>query len=217
MTRYTRFFAVCLMLALALACARKPSSTADVPRLVPASYSITVTPFTQPRNAIDLIMGRIPEAQGVADDGVLAGLDVRLRHVLQTQTKRTFAYTQQTPRKLAPTRFKSAEQPRGLGQWLAVGRKDKAQLLLVPMVLDWHQREGSSAGVTTPAHARVEFFLLKVSDGTVMNRSVYEVEQTGLVNNLLTVGDFVKRRGQWVTAEDLAEEGMVKAVKELGL
>lgn len=217
MIRYSRLLAVCLMLLLALACSRKPSSTADVPRLVPASYSITVAPFTQPHSAVDLIMGRIPEAQGVAGDGVLAGLDTRLRHVLQTQTKRSFAFTQKTPRKLAPTRFKGADQPKGLGQWLAVGRKDRAQLLLVPMVLDWHQREGSSAGVTTPAHVRVEFFLLKVADGTVMNRSVYEVEQTGLVNNLLTVGDFVKRHGQWVTAEDLAEEGMVKAVKELGL
>ncbi len=217
MPRHTRFLILCLMVALACACARRPSSTADVPRLIPTSYNITVAPFTQPTNAIDLIMGRIPEAQGAASSGDLPLLDERLRAVLQRESKRHFAYTNKTPRKLAPTRYKSSEQPRGLEQWLAVGRKAKAQLLLVPMLLDWHQRAGSRAGVTLPAHVRVEFFLLKVSDGTVMNRSVYEVEQTGLVNDLLSVGDFVKRGAAWVTAEELAEEGMVKAVKELGL
>ena len=217
MTRYSRFLVLGLMLVLACACSRRPASTADVPRLIPASYNVTVAPFTQPRNAIDLIMGRIPESQGVANGGELLGLDARLRAVLQRDSKRQFSFTDKTPRKLAPTRYKSSEQPRGLEQWLAVGRKAKAQLLLVPMLIDWHQRQGSRAGVTLPAHVRVEFFLLKVSDGTVMNRSVYEVEQTGLVNDLLSVGDFVKRGAAWVTAEELAEEGMLKAVKELGL
>ena len=217
MPRYSRFLILGLMLVLACACTRRPTSTADVPRLIPANYSVTVAPFTQPRNAIDLIMGRIPEAQGVANNGDLLGLDTRLHAVLQRESKRQFTFTDKTPRKLAPTRFKSSEQPKGLEQWLAVGRKAKAQLLLVPMLIDWHQRQGSRAGVTVPAHARVEFFLLKVSDGTVMNRSVYEVEQTGLVNDLLSVGDFVKRGAAWVTAEELAEEGMVKAVKDLGL
>lgn len=217
MPRLYRLLLLCLVLALAFACTRRPTSTADVPRLIPTSYKITVAPFTQPRNAVDLIMGRIPESQGVIDIATLANLDSRLRNVLQSQTKRAYKFSQLAPRKLTATRFKSAEQPKGLQQWVDIGKKQGAQLLLVPMVLDWHQREGSRAGVTTPAHTRVEFFLVKVADGTVMNRSVFEEEQTGLVNNLLNVGDFVKRHGAWVTAEELAEEGMLKAVKDLGL
>ena len=100
---------------------------------------------------------------------------------------------------------------------MAYGKKQGAQLLLIPQVLDWHQREGSKAGVTESAHVRVEFFLLKVDDGSLMNRSIFEEKQVGLTENLLTVGSFFKRRGTWVTAEDLTVDGMRKAVKDLGL
>jgi len=31
------------------------------------------------------------------------------------------------------------------------------------------------------------------------------------------VGDFFKRQGKWVTAEELAREAMIKAVKDLNL
>lgn len=84
-------------------------------------------------------------------------------------------------------------------------------------MLDWHQREGSKAGVTNAAHVRVEFFLLRVDEGEVASRSVYDEQQVGLADNLLNMGTFIKRRGQWVTAEQLAAEGMRKAVKDMGL
>ena len=50
-----------------------------------------------------------------------------------------------------------------------------------------------------------------------MSRSVFEEQQEGLVDNLLNVGTFFKRHGQWVTAEELSEDGMRKAVKDMGL
>ena len=84
-------------------------------------------------------------------------------------------------------------------------------------MLNWHQREGSRAGVTRPAHVRVEFFLINIQQGTVQERSVYDVEQSGLTSNLLEIGDFLKRKGGWATADELAREGMLKAVKDLML
>ena len=38
-----------------------------------------------------------------------------------------------------------------------------------------------------------------------------------LTENLLNVGDFFKRQGKWVTADELAREAMIKAVKDLNL
>ena len=46
---------------------------------------------------------------------------------------------------------------------------------------------------------------------------VFEEKQLGLSENLLNMGSFLKRKGQWVTAEDLSVESMRKAVKDLGL
>ena len=54
-------------------------------------------------------------------------------------------------------------------------------------------------------------------DGTLMNRSIFEEEQVSLTENLLTAGSFFKRKGAWVTAEELAVDGMRKAVKDMGL
>ena len=90
-------------------------------------------------------------------------------------------------------------------------------LLLVPQVLNWHPREGSRAGVTRPAHVRVEFFLINARQGTILDRSVYDVEQTSLTSNLLEIGEFFKRQAGWATADELAREGMVKAVKDMTL
>lgn len=216
-TRLHMLFLIVLCLALAVSCSRRPSSTADVPRSIAADYRISVAPFTQPTNASQLIMGRIPEDQGRIPDDMLAALDMKLREVLLADTKRRYNFIVRRHMPSDLTQFHSSEQPQALPLWEAYGKQQGAQLLLIPQVLDWHQREGSKAGVTRSAHVRVEFFLLKVGEGTVMNRSIFEEKQVGLTENLLTVGSFFKRKGAWVTAEDLAVEGMRKAVRDMGL
>lgn len=207
---------LCLALCLALlACARNPGSTADVPRLLPTSYKISVAPFTQPITPAQLITGQIPENQGRIDPDQLTALNMELRDVLMTDTKRQYNFLTALPAGWNSGR--SAVQPEALERWLEYGKKHNAQLLLVPQVFDWHEREGSEAGVTSSAHVRLEFYLLNVDQGIASQRSIFEEKQVGLVDNLLAVGDFIKRKGQWVTARQLAIEGIRKAVGDLGL
>lgn len=206
------------LLALALAaCARQPSSTADVPRLLPQSYRVAVAPFTQPLNPGQLITGQIPEGQGLIPRDDLLLLDLDLRHALQSQTKRQYDFLPLDSLRADAAGGRSTGQPGALQKWIELGRRHGARLLLVPMILNWHEREGSQAGVTSSAHARVEFFLLDIGEGDVAGRSIFEEKQVGLIDNLLGVADFVKRKGQWVTARDLANEAMAKAARELGL
>lgn len=216
MKKYACLGLVLVLLCLS-ACARRPASTAEVPRLISQSYRVSVAPFTQPLNPGQLITGQIPENQGQAPQDALLLLDMDLRDALQADSTRHFNFI---PRQNLHQELNYAHatgQPGALPRWIQYGKKHDAQLLLVPMVLNWHEREGSQAGVTTSAEARVEFFLLNIGTGSVMDRSVYEEKQVGLVDNLLTVADFVRRKGQWVEARDLAKDGMAKAIKELGL
>lgn len=209
----TLLLSICCLLLFS-GCSQKPGSTADVPRLLPQSYKISVAPFFQPIHFGQIIMGNIPENQGKIPADALMGLDADLRQILLTDTKRQYNFLT-LGNNLAT--YPASAQPRGLQFWLDYGRSHSLQYILVPQVLDWHEREGSQAGVEKSAHTRVEFFLINVPAGLVVGRTVYEEKQVGLVDNLFGVADFIKRRGQWVTARQLAQEGMKKAVLELGL
>lgn len=204
-------------LVLVIGCARAPKTTAEVPRHLSMSYRVSVAPFTQPRTTSELIAGNLPEPQGVILEEDLRQLDVALRRVLsQSATKRNYRYLTTMPLTQSYA-VHSGAQPAGLSTWIAYGKAHKAQVLLVPYVLHWHEREGSKAGVTHSAEVRVEFFLLNIDAGSLMARSVFDEKQRSLTENFLEIASFVKRKGAWVSATDLAVEGMQKAKNEFGL
>lgn len=205
------------LLVLTGGCNRKPASTADVPRSLSHQYKIAVAPFTQPRDISQLIMGQLPQPQALAARDVLIAQDRQLRDVLYTTTKRSYDFLPRTRSLPDLKRFHTSERPQALPLWVEYARKTSADILFIPQVLTWRDRQGSAAGVTEPAHVRLEFFLLNIKEGNIIGHSVYEVEQQGLTENLLNVGDFFKRQGKWVTAEELAREAMIKAVKDLNL
>ena len=211
---------LCVLLSLLVltgGCNRKPASTADVPRSLSHQYKIAVAPFTQPRDISQLIMGQLPQPQALAARDVLIAQDRQLRDVLYTTTKRSYDFRPRTRPLPDLKRFHTSERPQALPLWVEYARKTSADILFIPQVLTWRDRQGSAAGVTEPAHVRLEFFLLNIKEGNIIGHSVYEVEQQGLTENLLNVGDFFKRQGKWVTAEELAREAMIKAVKDLNL
>lgn len=211
---------LCVLLSLLVltgGCNRKPASTADVPRSLSHQYKIAVAPFTQPRDISQLIMGQLPQPQALAARDVLIAQDRQLRDVLYTTTKRSYDFLSRTRPLPDLKRFHTSERPQALPLWVEYARKTSADILFIPQVLTWRDRQGSAAGVTEPAHVRLEFFLLNIKEGNIIGHSVYEVEQQGLTENLLNVGDFFKRQGKWVTAEELAREAMIKAVKDLNL
>lgn len=213
----TKLAVAALLCALCMACSRAQSGREYATRQLPHSWQICVAPFTQPLTPAQLLTGSIPENQGHVPEKVLAMLDRDLRQLLQRETDRSYVFLPQS--QLPPDWHsgKSSGQPSALKRWLDYGKEHNAAWLLVPQVLDWHEREGSEAGVTRSAHARLEFFLLDIDRGLPLNRSVFEEKQVGLIDNLFTVGEFFRRRGQWVSASDLAMDGMKNAITELGL
>lgn len=208
--------AFCLALVL-VGCARQPRSTADIPRSLSPSYSIAVAPFTQPTTTSQLLIGQLPKDQGRIAPEMLPSLDMALRDVLLTETTRKYTFVPRHAQLPDKMRYHDSNQPQALANWVTFARGLKTDLLLVPQVLNWHQREGSRAGVTRPAHVRVEFFLINARQGTIQARSVYDVEQTSLTSNLLEIGEFLQRQAGWATADELAREGMIKAVKDMTL
>ncbi len=206
---------LCSALFLAVACQKRTENAPRSASVVPLEIRLGIVPFTQPTATGELITGNIPQNQGTLDPTAMPELDRMLRSTIQKNGRVITVLP--APLTLSLSDYHASEVPMGLDFWVNYGREYQVDFLLVPQILNWHQRQGSRAGVTHAAHVRAEFFLLDIRQGRVFRRSVYEVEQEGLVDNFLNVGDFVKRGGGWVTAEELTQEAITKAVKELGL
>lgn len=95
-----------------------------------------------------------------------------------------------------------AEQVRKVGEALDV------QTVLVGRVHIFVEREGGAYGIKRPAFVGFELFLLSAKDGAILwNGSYYEIQQS-LFSDITTFSLFMKRKGRWQTATELAMYGV---------
>jgi hypothetical protein len=104
-----------------------------------------------------------------------------------------------------------------LRYWQEIGRCSGAQYLIVPQVIAWRERGGSAMGTTVTAAVIINFYLVDVATGGVLKFYHFDEEQKSLSDNLLEAGKFFARKGRWLTAAELAEEGMRAAMAEFKL
>jgi hypothetical protein len=98
-----------------------------------------------------------------------------------------------------------------------VGRCLDVDWLLVPQVTAWHEREGSDVSVRRPASVTLWLHLVDVRGESFGARYKFEETQQSLTENFLKAGKFIERGGKWVSAGELAREGVAAGLKELGL
>lgn len=81
------------------------------------------------------------------------------------------------------------------------------------LVYRFQERKGGNFAVEKPASVAFHMHLMK--NGVVGKIFAYSEEQKALMQNLLTVGKFFSRGARWVTAEELAGEGINAGLDEL--
>ena len=213
--KFTRSSILCLLSLLACAmlltsCAR-PKQGAALPPV-----SIGVAEFSQPMTTADLLAGFMPEDTPRIDSKLFPQLDDALSDVLREETSRSYkgvSFYQKCREARAPGQ---TSRQAAMRHWTAVGQCMGVDYLIIPHVVELRERDGGEAGVITPAKIVMDLFLLDVKNGSIL-RSHYDETQAPLAANLLDTDKFIARGGKWVTAIDLAREGMQKGVKELGL
>ncbi len=202
----------------AAGCKRRAPKGDEARSCPPAEVRFAVAPFTNPTADHLLLAGYIPENVERPSDGVLARLDEVMAAALVTECNVNVKSAMDVAQCM-PERLLQGEQNRmgALKYWRAVGRCAKAEFLIIPQIISFRERDGSAMGVEKPAKVNMSIFLMDVKHGGIVKFFHFEEEQKSLFNNILETPKFFKRKGRWLTALELTEEGIHQAVPELGL
>jgi len=95
-----------------------------------------------------------------------------------------------------------------------VGKELEADGIVLGYVYRFTERKGYSLGADKPASVAFEIHLIRVSDGAIVWKGIFDKTQASLTENLLQISTFIKEGGKWVTAKELAAEGMDEVLKD---
>lgn len=209
--------AVCCALALTallvIACAR------PVPQASRPAGTLAVAGFSNPAFTWELLAGYLPREGVKVDPQVVDRLNETLVNTLLAHGTTGYVSMGNTRQCMDVKNYENEVSSRttALKYWLDVGRCTGADLLLVPQLLYWKERQGKEMGVESPASVMIDIYLLDIKEGRIAQRYHFEETQQDLSSNLLDAPKFFERKGKWITAGDLAGEGIDTGLRTLGL
>jgi hypothetical protein len=89
-----------------------------------------------------------------------------------------------------------------------VGSELEADGVVFAYVCRYRERKGYPYSVELPASVAFEIHLVSTSDGNIAWKGIFDKTQKSLMENVLLIGSFFKGGGQWMTAKELAAEGI---------
>lgn len=91
---------------------------------------------------------------------------------------------------------------------IGAGAAVNADAVLVGHLYRYRPRQGGRLAVERPASLAYGLYLMALPEGRIVWSRVFDETQRALNENLLALGTFLKRRGSWITAEEMAEESL---------
>ncbi len=98
---------------------------------------------------------------------------------------------------------------------LKTGKDLGADAILIGNIFVYREREGTGLSVVSPASVAFGVQLMNTADGEVVWDTYFTETQKPLFENVAEVGKFFKRKGQWVTADEIATEGIHEVADNL--
>ena len=89
-----------------------------------------------------------------------------------------------------------------------VGQELGAEAVVVGKIHRFIDRDGTAYSVKSPASVAFDVFLIRVEDSRVIWSGRFDESQRSLTENLFDISAFMKRGGRWVTAEEMAIDGL---------
>jgi hypothetical protein len=102
---------------------------------------------------------------------------------------------------------------RDLEVFREMGKAFEADAVLTGNIYLWREREGTEYAVNRPAAVAYDLYLIRTVDGTILWKGRFEKTQRSLSENLLDLETFLKGKGTWMEAKDLAEMGLIQLME----
>jgi hypothetical protein len=101
--------------------------------------------------------------------------------------------------------------------FVETGRILGADIVATGHIYRFEERLGGKYSVTRPATVTFDLHIIQVNSGRILWSGKFDETQKSLDKNLLNLKRFVKRKGQWVTAGQMAETGLEELVGKVPL
>jgi len=100
-----------------------------------------------------------------------------------------------------------------IAQLQALGRRNGAQSIMVSYLYAFRDRDGGDYGVETPSRVTFEMLLLNTATGRILWQRTFTETQKSLSEDLLQLRTFLKRKGRWVSAREMASGALKEMLK----
>lgn len=95
------------------------------------------------------------------------------------------------------------------------GKELEADVVAIGFVFRYMERIGYDYSVEKPASVAFEINFINPKDGSIIWRGVFDKTQKSLMEDVFQIASFYKGGGKWLTARELAGQGMNQVFKTL--
>jgi curli biogenesis system outer membrane secretion channel CsgG len=86
--------------------------------------------------------------------------------------------------------------------------------VMIGVISDYNERQGSGFGVESPAGVKFSVEVLDTKSARLIWQYYFTETQQPLLQNVFEINKFLKRGGRWITADELAKEGARKTADQ---
>jgi len=97
-----------------------------------------------------------------------------------------------------------------------IGKSFSSDAILFGYIYSWAERKGTKYSVETPASVFFDLHLVSTDNGFNLWKDSFKKTQVSLSENLLDLSTFLKSKGRWLTAKELAHFGLENMIKCIG-
>jgi hypothetical protein len=171
--------------------------------------SLVILPFLVERAEYPEKGVLCPVCKGVRRSGeIVPGSQNTLIHLLYTKMEANGTFQIIAQKKVEKILLHSPSS-------IQAGKKLEADFIFIGYLFRFEERVGSSLGVERPASMSFDLHLFRLRDEKMVWLGKFDETQKPLSENLFKIGSFIRRKGSWLTAAELASVGMDEMLGKL--